>query len=191
MSGTQDGPPGPSPGAAAPQSGVWTLSGLPPRPSSVVRARHGVREVLARWEADDLEWVVSQLLSEVVTNVVLHAGTPFDLVVRRTGDRVRCEVVDGDPRPPRLRSHSLESATGRGMRLVDQLSAAWGVTRGPDGKTVWFEVAAPDEDTGTEPDLDALLAAFGEEDVPPPPQPGGGGAGTSGAGVCAGRGRAA
>jgi anti-sigma regulatory factor (Ser/Thr protein kinase) len=135
---------------------VLTLS---PDTRSVVQARRGARDVLTSWDAEVFEWPVSQLLTELATNVVLHAGTPFEVALSLHGDRLRCEVSDTSPRPPRIRHYSAEASTGRGMHMVEQLSASWGVIRRPGGKTVWFELDAAIGDRDAEPDLDSFLDA--------------------------------
>jgi hypothetical protein len=88
---------------------------------------------------------------------------------------VRLCVLDASPVTPRVRSFGAESTTGRGLRMVQTLCAAWGVQPQAVGKTVWVELAleqdagtaaAADEvgeDDGAAPDLDALLAALGED----------------------------
>ena len=80
-------------------------------------------------------------VSEAVTNAVIHARTPFRLVVREVGRLLRVEVSDADPTPPVIRHPEPTSPSGRGMLLIDQLSSTWGVDRRGDGKTVWFEFA--------------------------------------------------
>jgi anti-sigma regulatory factor (Ser/Thr protein kinase) len=132
---------------------------LPPDTSSVTQARRGARKVLATWNAEVFEWAASQLVSELAANAVLHAGTPFVISLSLQGSRLRCEVSDTSSRPPRVRHYSAESSTGRGMRLVEQLSSAWGVIPRADGKTVWFELDAPSGRSGTDSYLDALLLA--------------------------------
>lgn len=77
-------------------------------------------------------------VSEVVTNAVLHARTPKDMSVRADGDQLVIEVVDGDPTLPVRRAHDLTAPTGRGLRILDELTAEWGVRQVPDGKVVWF-----------------------------------------------------
>ena len=148
----------------------WSATAVAPEARSVGEVRREVRDVLTAWGADSFDWALSQLLTEVVTNVVLHAATPFDVtLVHDTASgaaRLRCEVSDASPRLPRPRSYSLESATGRGMKLVEQLSAAWGVDRHGRGKTVWFELVAGDDD-GI-PDLDAFLEAAGLSEAAEP-----------------------
>jgi anti-sigma regulatory factor (Ser/Thr protein kinase) len=129
---------------------------LPPDTSSVTQARRGARKVLATWNAEVFEWAASQLVSELAANAVLHAGTPFVVSLSLRGSRLRCEVTDTSSRPPRVRHYSAEASTGRGMRLVEQLSSAWGVIHRPDGKTVWFELDRARGDSRPEPDLDSF-----------------------------------
>jgi hypothetical protein len=152
----------------------WELLGVQPQAASVARVRREVRAVLTAWGAQEMEWVASQLLTEVVTNAVLHAGTPFDVVLTHTPgapDLVRCEVRDHSPRRPKVRNYSLEAGTGRGMQMVDRLATAWGVlpdSNGGAGKTVWFEFASsslgPDGDPDGDLDLDALLDSVDDPD---------------------------
>jgi len=53
---------------------------------------------------------------------------------------VRVEVHDQSSQRPRMRRHSTEASTGRGLQLLESLSASWGVTPNPAGKAVWFEL---------------------------------------------------
>ncbi len=118
---------------------------LPPTTDSVPVARRHARHEL-RQSAADVDTVVL-LVSEVVTNAILHARSDVYLEVLDRGDVARVEVRDSSPMPPRLHRFAVDSATGRGMRLLDQLSLRWGAERADDvrGKIVWFEVGAPGE----------------------------------------------
>lgn len=123
---------------------------LPPTTDSVPIARRFVRDALRSIAGSrdvDIDVDTAVLLaSELVTNAVLHARSPFNIVVaERATDLVRVEVRDGSPVPPRMHSFSTMSATGRGLRLLEQLAEAWGVESGADGKVVWFEVGRPDD----------------------------------------------
>jgi len=135
----------------------WSASALPPETISVVEVRRAARHAAEAWGAEELEWALAQLVSEVVTNAVLHAGTDFDVTLTYDGHRLRCAVRDGSARPPRTREYARDATTGRGMRLVAQLSADWGVERHAGGKTVWFELVAGEDGSNGTPDLDALL----------------------------------
>lgn len=142
---------------------------LPPEPASVSTARRFVGASLDALGASAARPDAEMLVSELATNAVLHARTPFTVEVTRDGQRVRICVLDLSPALPRARSYGAQSTTGRGMRLVASLAADWGVERqGRQRKTVWFEL--PADGSGAEVpgwdeiDVDALVAAFGEAD---------------------------
>jgi hypothetical protein len=106
----------------------------------------GVRRFAARkldaWGMNAAEDVTVLLVSELVTNALLHAAGPAKLELAPAGDRVRIRVTDPvDSHGPMLRREDVDSESGRGMMLVDGLSLAWGVEPHGLGKTVWAEVA--------------------------------------------------
>jgi anti-sigma regulatory factor (Ser/Thr protein kinase) len=154
------------------------LSGAP---DSVGVGRRFVRSTLDEWGHGHLVETAGLLVSELVTNAVLHARSAPEVVVRLRADVVRVEVVDGSPRLPQAKGYGVESATGRGLLLIDRLAAAWGTERRTAGKIVWFELALAQaagldglEVAGAAAaavdldDLDALAASFGGWDDPPP-----------------------
>lgn len=116
--------------------------GFPAAPQSAGGARRFVREHLETWnvQVDDDDVVL--MVSELVTNVGLHARTEATVHLSVRGDRLRVEVADGSTEPVEVQPHRTGSETGRGLMIVDALAAAWGVDMGPAGKTVWFEVPA-------------------------------------------------
>ena len=118
---------------------------LPPSTDSVPVARRFTREQLGASRCDVDTVVV--LVSELVTNAVLHARSDVLLSVRDGGDHARVEVADSSPMPPRLHSFPVESATGRGLRMLDRLARNWGTEPATSGhgKVVWFEVGRPTE----------------------------------------------
>lgn len=126
---------------------------------SVATARRFARDLLSRWEAEAFEWVASQLVTELATNAVIHAGTPFTVRLALEGDRLRLEVADGSPSRPRPRHYGIDATTGRGLGLIDRLSATWGSTPIADGKMVWCEIVGSDPGGAGEPEMDAFLAA--------------------------------
>jgi two-component sensor histidine kinase len=113
-----------------------------PRPASVRAARRMVAAVL---EADRFSGdrdTVLLLVSELVTNAVRHAATPFDVTVLVEGPAVTVAVVDHDrSHLPRVQNPTPEATSGRGLRIVQALSSSWG-TESLDGdlKRVWFRV---------------------------------------------------
>jgi anti-sigma regulatory factor (Ser/Thr protein kinase) len=78
-------------------------------------------------------------VSEVVTNAVLHARSAATMTVRRSADLLTIEVRDGDPTAPVRRPHSTTATTGRGLRILDDLTVRWGTRRVGPGKVVWFD----------------------------------------------------
>lgn len=127
----------PTRGAPAPEA-IAELH-LPPEASAPVEARSWLRGHLGGWPDAVLD-DAQLLVSELVTNAVLHARTPLVVRVRRGGGRLRVEVADGDPAVPVAKHFSTDATTGRGMQLLSTLSAAWGVERDGAGKRVWFEL---------------------------------------------------
>ncbi len=85
---------------------------------------------------------VELLTSEVVTNALVHARSAPELCVEVRHDVVRVEVSDTSTSEPVLQRPDPESASGRGIAIVEQLAAGWGVEQlAGDGKRVWFEVS--------------------------------------------------
>ena len=113
---------------------------LPARPSSSRTARRWVTARLTELRLEPLTDAVELLTSEVVTNALIHAGTPMVLRLRREGGGVEVEVQDGSTLPPARRHYSATATTGRGVEVLDSLADAWGWCPDLDGKTVWFQV---------------------------------------------------
>lgn len=95
------------------------------------------RPFAGRVLADDVQLVVSEL----TTNAVIHAGTPFSVSIGCHGAAIRISVQDWSLAPPVVRDGIPLARSGRGLRLVDAVARDWGVESGPDGKTVWAELA--------------------------------------------------
>lgn len=112
---------------------------LEDKASSVARDRRFCEVCLADWGAVDLVATTSLLVSELVTNVVLHARTPCQLRLER-GARLRVEVIDGSRQSPVRHHADPDAGSGRGLLLVEALSAESGTILEPTGKRVWFEL---------------------------------------------------
>lgn len=110
-------------------------------PASVPAARRFLREVLGG-EPTELVEAAELMTSELVANSVRHANSEFELAIS-TGGEIRVEVRDGGEGQPQLLSPTPREPTGRGLRIVDAMSDAWGVQPSPGGKTVWFTLARP------------------------------------------------
>ena len=113
---------------------------LPPEPSSATRARSFAREQLEASSPSDTIDDVALLVTELVTNAILHARTPLQLTLESRPGRVRICVEDHSDERPTLRHYDPDSVTGRGLALVEQLASSWGVDTTPGGKVVWCEV---------------------------------------------------
>ena len=111
---------------------------LPPDVSSAGAARRFVTATLAGWRLDHLVDDAVLLTSELVTNGLLHARTQLEVVVSADAGEIRIEVRDASLVPVTIRNFSVESGTGRGLRLIGRMADAWGVDPGPAGKSVWF-----------------------------------------------------
>jgi anti-sigma regulatory factor (Ser/Thr protein kinase) len=115
---------------------------LIPELASVPRARRAAAAAVEAWCLDELVSDAQLVVSELVTNAVLHAGTTIELVVRRWGKRVRVEVRDANPALPVVRQRRADAGTGRGLLLIAQLASSWAVAPTAGGKVVWAELSA-------------------------------------------------
>jgi anti-sigma regulatory factor (Ser/Thr protein kinase) len=123
-------------------------------PAEVGRARRWARSLLAKYGmgADEpLSETLVLLISELVTNAVVHTGCPAVLrllfpgipeaaVAAGDAGTVRLEVADISDRPPRPRCAEREDTNGRGLELVDGLADRWGWQPEGPGKQIWCEV---------------------------------------------------
>lgn len=114
-------------------------------PESAGAARVLMRSVCSDWRVDGELCDDAQLIAtELVANVVDHAGTWCELTVRAEGEQLWIEVRDfyRCP-PPRPRPVDLRRGRGRGLHMVSALSTRWGVTELSDGKSVWAVLPLP------------------------------------------------
>ena len=102
-------------------------------------------------------------VSELVTNAVLHGREPIVLRLVRGERSVRVEVQDGSPVSPSFSMLDPTAVTGRGLMLISAASDRWGVEPTPEGKQVWFELLEGGRADELEADVDALLAAWGDD----------------------------
>jgi len=113
---------------------------LPAQPRSTGVARRWVADLLTRWDltgaVDDFRLVVSELVS----NAVLHARTAIEVVLSIADGVIELAVRDSNPRSqrPRVIDPSLDATGGRGLLLVQELSDEWGVAERMNGKDVWL-----------------------------------------------------
>jgi PAS domain S-box-containing protein len=135
--------PGRGPATAAGRGSTVTRR-FPASTASVGQARRFLQETLPSECLHGSDGVVL-MLSELATNAVLHAATPFDVTVALAPDdtAVRVEVDDGADRYPVPLEPNVGAPHGRGLHIVGALADAWGIEmhHGRPGKTVWFQAA--------------------------------------------------
>jgi len=109
-------------------------------------ARRFLATVLGGWDVKDDIVDRSQLMvSELVSNAVLHGSGPVELRVTETDRKqgvYRVEVCNSGNGVPAMRRAEMHELSGRGLQLVDSLARRWGA-HNIDGNTrVWFDVGA-------------------------------------------------
>jgi anti-sigma regulatory factor (Ser/Thr protein kinase) len=133
--------------ATTPRGASRRFEAVPEGPRA---ARHFVADALASWGytgelLDDAQLVISEL----ATNAVIHARSPFWVETRAENGHVRVSVRDQHGEPPRcltpdlpklLSPDSTEPPRGHGLRMVAALARDWGVDSTADGKAVWAEL---------------------------------------------------
>ncbi|MEV7235711.1 ATP-binding protein [Streptomyces sp. NPDC051020] len=109
--------------------------------SAVAEVRCALREFLRhRWQEDSAE-VAELLLSELVTNALVHTDHGALVTVKVTPATLRVEVRDFVTGLTMSCVPNADDAThGRGLVLVHALADAWEVTAHALGKVVWFEL---------------------------------------------------
>lgn len=117
----------------------WTHTvSLSPDPSSAARARDFVCAHLLVHGLPGLVDDVRLVVSELTTNALQHAATPFSLTLMREGHSVLVSVQDSSPRLPQVVATDTTRLRGRGLAIVERLSVGWGVDVAADrSKAVW------------------------------------------------------
>lgn len=113
----------------------------------VRHTRQFLAACLDSWHLDALSDSAEVLVSEVVTNALLHGDSDVDVCLRKYPDHFRVEVRDSDPHPAMLVDLGADedkAEGGRGLVIVSALTSAWGNSPSGRGKTVWFEMDIPE-----------------------------------------------
>lgn len=116
-------------------------------PESVRAARAFVASAVSTWSLDGVGDVAVLLASEVVTNAVRHARTPYRLSVEFVPPELMIAVVDGSDQLPEPGPAGPDAEDGRGLFLLDQLAQRWGArVQESGGKILWFTLDCPESD---------------------------------------------
>jgi anti-sigma regulatory factor (Ser/Thr protein kinase) len=127
------------PDASRPATDQRTLR-LPADESAPARARAVAAEATYSWGLPDLLYPAELVTSELVSNAVLHAATPVDVLVRRSDRGLRIGVRDRSAVAPHAVRHppsDVRQTRGRGLFLVSATAARWGWLVGTSDKIVW------------------------------------------------------
>jgi anti-sigma regulatory factor (Ser/Thr protein kinase) len=115
---------------------------LPAETRSAAVARHALRDLLVACGRQELRDDAELALTELVTNAVMHAGTPVTVRLACSANGLRVEVTDDDVAGlPRRRVARPSATSGRGIALVAALADEHGVDVGTRSKTAWFTLA--------------------------------------------------
>lgn len=115
---------------------------LPAELTSGAVARQQIRDLLASWQLIRVLDEAELLTTELVNNAVLHARSEVLLTVQRRQGAVRVEVTDTGQGSLHRPAAGIGATHGRGLMLVEAMSADWGTAVNGSEKTVWFELAA-------------------------------------------------
>jgi anti-sigma regulatory factor (Ser/Thr protein kinase) len=122
---------------------------LPQTSASPAQARRQVTRFAEENDVLGRASVALLVLSELVTNAVLHGREPIHVCVRRHPDALLIEVSDGDSHTSHIAPQTRrepDQAGGRGLQIVNSLARDWGIRSSDDGKTVWAEVGFDEAD---------------------------------------------
>lgn len=124
-----------------------------PSPQAVPAVRRFVTAVLQSWDEEhplsrvgqnDAEGIIADTLlacSEMATNAVLHARSPFLLSLNRSANGVLVAVEDAAGGSARRQASPPTALGGRGLAIVQSVADRWGCEPLAHGKVVWAEVA--------------------------------------------------
>ncbi|MEU9185525.1 ATP-binding protein [Streptomyces sp. NPDC048484] len=136
-------------------------------PSRIGQVRRIVSAQLRYWHLDPLIDRAALGVTELLTNVHLHARPDklCTVEIELLLDRLTVSVHDRDPRLPEVRDAHATATCGRGLSMVAAVSESWGVRpNGEAGKVVWFTLTAPSP-TATLPPACPPYAAVVESPV--------------------------
>jgi anti-sigma regulatory factor (Ser/Thr protein kinase) len=105
-------------------------------------ARRLVAKALRQWgHGPELSESIGLVVSELATNAVMHARSPFSVLARSDEHVIRISVRDASAVMPQLREVGPAEGPGIGLQMVDALAGTWGVEVTAGGKAVWAQLA--------------------------------------------------
>lgn len=113
-------------------------------PERIAEAREQLRQLLHDWTDEDQLDSAVLMVSEMVTNVLVHTDGDALLVAEvacgEKARRLRVEVSDQSDELPHKRHPGEMASSGRGLLLMEMLADAWGFDPRGEGKSIWFEL---------------------------------------------------
>ncbi|MGW7519638.1 ATP-binding SpoIIE family protein phosphatase [Streptomyces sp. NPDC054796] len=129
-------------GAVSSRRTVLTIAQA--EPDRIAEARHQLQGLLYDWTSEDQIDGAVLMLSEMLTNVLVHTDGDALMVAEISGPRghrlLRVEVADNSDELPHRRQPGELASSGRGLVLMEMLAGSWGVDPRGEGKCIWFEV---------------------------------------------------
>ncbi len=130
------------------ESGTTSRHAVTEAPGALGQAREFATRTLRAWGVDpDTEFEVLLTVSELATNALRYGAPPMQLSLRRDAEGLVVEMSDCGGGVPVARLADPREGTGRGLHIVSELAAAWGVRPEVQGKTVWASFRLPGEST--------------------------------------------
>jgi len=110
--------------------------------TSVREAREATQRWLRHLSRPAAEEPTALVVSELVTNSVVHACDPIALHLREESDHVRVGVSDGSTVACNDEPAGPDGTSGRGMRIVERIASRWGSEVSDVGKLTWADIPA-------------------------------------------------
>jgi anti-sigma regulatory factor (Ser/Thr protein kinase) len=131
------------------------------RDSAMIRvARQALRRWLEERKCTNTEDAML-VLSELVTNAMVHARAGCTIEMQHHDDLLRLNVRDPSPAPPTIGSARPDDIGGRGLQLVAAIAQAWGWEPIDGGKRVWAHLVAPAHPAATNEHTTAIRTGAG------------------------------
>ncbi len=122
---------------------------LDPEPVQIGRAREQASKALAGWGLGEHTDLAALIVSELVTNAMVHGEGQIEVRLSCACGDLRAEVHDDGAGRPVRRCPAVDDERGRGLALIDGLIELYGGARGVvadsngSGKTVYVAVSLP------------------------------------------------
>ncbi|MFJ2783939.1 ATP-binding protein [Streptomyces sp. NPDC093249] len=123
--------------------GIGFEAVMPPERERVAETRRSTAAWLTRWNIPVETDAVVLIVSELVTNAIVHGKGTVRLRVLYKRSTLWIGVTDESTVPPQLKNAGDNDVGGRGLFLVDALAKEWGTT----GRMTWAILAGRAGDT--------------------------------------------